>query len=173
MRKLPAILLLTIYLLTQVAPVCWYLYKPLSHAWFAMLQKNNKNDHLLTITIPKNELEVLENEEGEIVMDGVLYDVEQAVVTGNDITLHLEKDEGETKWKDHYSKLNSLLHKQTHSKTATASKTPGIFLVFFYSKQKDKDLFIYNTKAAGYFPGAMQNYISPYPGLISPPPKAS
>ncbi len=138
-----------------------------------MLQKNNKNDHLLTITIPKNELEELENEEGEIVMDGVLYDIEQAVVTGNDITLHLEKDEGETKWKDHYSKLNSLLHKQTHSKTATASKAPGIFLVFFYSKQKDKDLFIYNTKAAGYFPGAMQNYISPYPGLISPPPKAS
>jgi hypothetical protein len=173
MKKLPAILLLTIYLLTQVASVCWYAYKPLSHAWFAMLQKDNKNDQLLTITIHKNELEELENEEGEIVIDGVLYDIEQLVVTGNDITLHLEKDEGETKWKDHYSKINSLLHKQNHSKTATASKAPGIFLVFFYSKQNDKDLLIYNTKTNNYYPGTIQNHISPYPGLISPPPKAS
>ena len=65
------------------------------------------------------------------VIDGVLYDIEQSVVTGNSITLHLQKDEGETKWKDHYSKLNSLLHKQKNSKTATASKASGIFLVFF------------------------------------------
>lgn len=166
--------MLAIYLCTQAASVGWYLYQPIAHAWFAMLQQATAKDEetsLLVLTIQKDQLAILENEDGEVTIDGTLYDIEHAATKGDQIKLWLQKDQGETNWKDHYSHLNNLLHKNKAARPVTTGKAHTIFFAFFHNR--------YNAKLPGlhlelthcYHSFSSPVYHAPQQELLIPPPK--
>ena len=160
-------------MLTQVGTIGWYYCQPLAHTYFLQLQHSIKDENdLITISIDKKKLTALKNEEGEIVIDGVLYDVEKSVSKENAVELQLKKDRKETQWNNHYITINKLLHKQPSGKApAAAGKAPNLFFPFFYSKESGKDPWLVKDHAKEYLNLSINYYSCPVIGLVTPPPQ--
>ena len=140
MKKLPALLLFSVYLLTQAASPCWYIVRQLSHQFFAVIQLAAvPQDELLQLTVGKEKLKQLQNEEGEIILNGIQYDIEHTVINGDNHVLYLKQDIKETQWNKHYTALSKLLHRHTNPKDKDHLKTRGIFFAFFYEAKTSKD----------------------------------
>lgn len=175
MRKTAAFFLLCIYVLVQVVSVGWDFYKPLAHSYFlqqSRLDQAEGTKGLITINIDREKLNELKNEEGEIVIDGVLYDVEMAVSSGAMIKLLLKRDSKETNWNGHYNKIASLLHKNPSGKMATPAKTSFALLPLFYCKDAGTGIclvkYLHKTSphlSAHFLPG-------PTNDLVTPPPRS-
>src|SRR5882724_4367699 len=137
MRKTAAFFLLGVYVITQTVSVCWYFYKSFAHAYFVEQSRYtaNDNEEHINITIDYNKLKELKNEDGEIIIDGILYDVERSVASGNMIQLSLKKDSDETDWNAHYKKVTNLLYKHIGDRHAARGKTSFTLLPLFCCKE--------------------------------------
>ena len=170
MRKTAAFFLLCTYLLLQAASVCWYFYKPLAHAYFLELSKTGSDKDLVSISIDQNQLDELKNEEDEIVIDGVLYDVESSVTSGNRITLLLKKDIKESNWDIHYKKMANLLHKHAAGKHAGSGKIPFSLIPLFFCKETNTNpcfiKYLHNLTlqlSADFYSGPVKELVTPPP----------
>ena len=172
MKQSSAVLLFVIYLFTQAAAPCWYITQQLSHHFFAVLQQfEQSGDRLVTVSMDTSALSKLQTEEGEIMLDGILYDIENTVTSGSNKILYLKKDWKETQWQRHTASLNKLLHKQTHPKNWGHLRIRGMFIAFFYERTAFKEAAFYLKKEKKYVVYFINKYTPPYPGLSSPPPK--
>jgi hypothetical protein len=170
MKKLPSILLLLVYLASQFGALSWYICKPVAHIYFSWIQQHNKED-LISINIDLQQYNELKNEEHEIMIAGILYDVEEAALNGTTITLSLKKDGKETKWDNHYNTFSKLLHKHSAGKQATAGKTFNIFLPLFHSKEAGLTFPPGKYLSQKHCNLSTSYHPSPLIGLITPPPK--
>lgn len=173
MKKTAALLLLSVYIIIQAVTVCWHFYKPLMHSYFLQQAQDNTaagNNALVSITIDKDELNQLRNNEGEIVIDEVLYDIETTVATGNMLQVVLKRDSDETDWNDHYKKITNLLYKHIGERHATSGKTFFTLLPLFCYKETTTNLYlvrylhkISQRTSALFFPGPVKELITPPP----------
>jgi len=174
MRKTAAIFLLCVYVLIQAVSVCWYFYKPLAHSYFRQQSVNSLVDErngLISITINRDKLDELKNEEGEIVINGVLYDVQLSAASGSMIKLLLKKDSDETNWNIHYKKINNLLYKHAGGRhTASGNISLSLFPLFHCKETITNLCFVqYLHKQQGY---ASTNFSAgPVKELVTPPPR--
>jgi len=172
MKKFSALLLLLIYLASQFGMISWHICKPVAHAWFSWIQQHHNKEDLILFPIDQQEYNKIKNEENEIMIAGVLYDVEQSTSKGPTVELLLKRDGRETKWNNHYNSFSKLLHKQSAGKPATAGKTFNIFLPLFHAKEtgltfpSEKDLSEKHCNLSTSY------HSSPLIGLITPPPKS-
>ena len=143
MKKTAAFFLLFVYILIQAASVCWHFYKPIAHAYFLQQSKDEDNG-LSSLTIDHNKLGELKNEDGEVVIDGILYDVEMSVSSGSMVKLLLKKDSKETDWNTHYKKITNILHTHTDDRHATQGKISFSLIPLFYCKAITTDLCFVN-----------------------------
>ena len=172
MKHTAAVLLFSVYLFAQATAPCWYLIEQLSHHFFALLQQlEQPGETTVIVNIDTSALNKLQNEEDEIMLNGMLYDIEHTVTSGRNKILYLKQDLKETIWQQHTSSLNKLLHKQTHPKSAGQFRIRGIFIAFFFERTTFKDADFYLKSEKNYAVCFINNYIPPYPGLSSPPPK--
>ena len=174
MRKAVAIFFLCIYVLLQAGPVGWYLYKPLAHAYFLQQSRDiavNDTQKLITLTLGRDKLNALKNGENEIVMDGVLYDVESSASSGDMITVLLKKDSKETNWNDHYKNLTRLLHKNTGGAPLAAGKISFTLLPLFYCREISRDTYLvkYLHKISRHL--SAPHYPAPFNDILTPPPR--
>jgi hypothetical protein len=170
MKKLSAILLLFVYLATQFGAVSWRFFKPVTHACFSWIQQHNKED-LIIINIDQHQYNKLKNDENEIIIAGIFYDVERSVLNGSTIELSLKKDDKETKWDNHYNTFSKLLHKQSADKPATTSKTFNLFIPLFHSKEPGLTFPPGKCLSEKHYNLSTSYHPSPLIGLIAPPPQ--
>ncbi len=171
MRKTAAFFLLGVYMLIQMASICWHYYKPLAHAYF-LAEQLKKNGELMSISIEQTKLAELKNEEGELVIDGDLYDVESSTVSGNTVKLVLKKDSDETDWSIHYKKIASLLHKHQNGGHTTQGKTTFSILPLYYCTAPTVDLRLLQYRYKIPWPVAACFYPSPVKEMSTPPPRS-
>ena len=175
MKKRAAKLLLSVFLLTQLSSLCWYLYKPVSHMWFETMHEMKhawpgNQTKLISLTINLAALKELQNDEDEITIDGMLYDIDHSVIRGNKITLYLESDAEETRSNDQYAQLTKQLHKCPGATTATSSHYRIAFFALFFSKQNTTTLGQVATKKK-YNTQPLQTYNDHFLCIINPPPE--
>ena len=127
MKKVSAILLLGIYLFTQLGAIAWYYYKPIAHTYF----KNLESKELVSLTIGESKLKELQAGDNELKIDGILYDVEELTITNAMAHLILKKDKAETNWDNHYQSISNLLQKHSKDKSPVTEKIPDIFFAFY------------------------------------------
>jgi hypothetical protein len=172
-KRPAAIFLFTIYLLTQAAAPCWFVVQQLSHSFFSVVQQfKQSGEPLIALNIEASAFNKLQKEEGEIMLDGMLYDIEYTVTSGSKKILYLKKDTRETQWQQHGVSLSKLLHKQSHSKNTGLLRIRGMFIAFFYERPTLKGPGTYLEIENSYAVHFINNYIPPYPGISSPPPKS-
>ncbi|MBI1781976.1 MAG: hypothetical protein HYR66_11500 [Sphingobacteriales bacterium] len=176
MKKLSAILLLCVYFLTQIGAVAWYYYKPIAHTYFSRLQReifNADRNEATILTFDKEKFQQLKNDDDEIVINGVLYDVEDIISNGNKVIVTLQKDKAETDWTDHYQKLTSHLDKNSKSKTPHTGKAAPTFISLYQSRETKQDFVFDITTQHKYSAYLNTCYNAPVIGLLSPPPKVA
>ncbi|MEO8770836.1 MAG: hypothetical protein ABI402_12140 [Ferruginibacter sp.] len=176
MKNISAKLLLTVFLLTQLLSLCWYLYKPLSHAWFETIHEikhawTGNQNKIITITFDRSEFQKLQSEDDEIVIDGMRYDIERSVIKGNKITLSLEYDFAETQSDHHFDQLGKQLQKYPGTASTTNSVNRNAFFVFFFSKPPITNHFEIAVSKKNYRGIIDNNYSEYFPGCINPPPE--
>jgi len=172
MRKMAAFILLCIYVLIQAASVCWYFYKPLAHAYFIEKSKENTEDRdLISITIDHDKLASLKNEEGEIIIDGVLYDIENAVSSGNKIELLLKKDSEETDWDIEYKKIANVLQKNKGGGYSNLAKASFSILSLYYCSETTTNLYLVKPLPKPLQRVSARFYPWPVKEMVTPPPK--
>lgn len=174
MNKPAAFFLLGVYILIQTASIGWYLYKPLAHAYYHQQSEEvsaaGKNN-LLSITIDNKELGKIKNDDGEIVIDGVMYDIEKSVISGNKTKLLLERDNDETNWNINYSALTNQLQKKTGNECTGRGKIFFSLIPLFYQRGTARDFYI--VKERPKIPGHNASVFYPWPiaEMITPPPR--
>jgi hypothetical protein len=176
MKKLSAILLLCVYFLTQIGAVAWYYYKPIAHTYFSKLQQqlfNSGSREETVLTLDKEQFQQLKNDDDEIVIDGVLYDIEKLSKKDNLITVTIQKDKEETDWSEHYQKITNHLHKSSKSKSPITGKASSVFVSLYQSKEIKQDFNSYINQQRKYSAYISTCYLSPVIGLLSPPPEFS
>jgi len=171
MKKVSAILFFFVYLVTQFGSFSVYICKPIAHIYYSWIQQHNNEEDLITININQQQFDELKNEENEIMIAGVLYDVEQSTSKGSTIELLLKRDGRETKWNNHYNTFSKLLHKQSAGKHATAGKTFNKFLPLFHSKESGFTFLSGKYLSEKHCNLSTSYHPSPLIGLITPPPK--
>ncbi len=176
MTKRAAKLLLSVFLLTQVSSLCWNLYKPLSHLWFETIHEIRHEwfgdqTTLISITIDRATLKELQNDDDEITIGGMLYDIDHAAAKGNKITLFLECDVEETRSNAQYAQLNKQLHKNTATATVPAYRIA--FFAFFFSKQIATTIPVPVAAKKKYNALPQQTYSDHFLSIINPPPEVS
>ena len=128
------------------------------------------NNNMVSITIDKEELDQLKNDEGEIIIDNVLYDIERSVAAGNMLQVSLKRDSDETDWNDHYKKTTNLLYKHIGDRHTTSGKMSFTLFPLFYSKETITSLClvkylhkIWQRTPAHFSPGPVKELITPPP----------
>ncbi|MGE5108739.1 MAG: hypothetical protein ACM3H8_14440 [Sphingobacteriales bacterium] len=178
MKKLSAILLLSVYALTQIGSIAWYYYKPIAHAYFSHLQQlrntsGKQGSDLISIFIDKNRFAELKRENKEIVFDGFLYDIKETVIENDIVHLLLKKDKAETKWTNHYQSISNLLNKHSNSKSPGTVKTSAIFLVLYHPNESKINFGLLTEIQLKHIAVSTNQYSSPIISLLSPPPKVA
>jgi hypothetical protein len=174
MKKTAAIFLLCVYVLIQVVAVCWHFYQPLAHAFFLnQLNHDPKGEpaQLLSITIDHTALDSLKNEDDEIVINGILYDVERSVSCGTTMKLFLKKDADETDWNIHYKKITSLLYKHSGNRHTTAGKIPVIMFPLFCCRETTACTRMVKFLRKMPKPTVTHFLSAPVKDLVTPPPR--
>jgi hypothetical protein len=119
MRKLLIIFLLAVYCITQTGVLAWYYGKSLIHSVSSNWQNikttidNNSGLSHIKLDIATYRAKV---KDGEISLNGTLYDIAKTSVSGKTIYLTLEKDEVETYLLKQYNQLTNWLKKHHPSK---------------------------------------------------------
>lgn len=167
MKKLSAILLLCIYLFTQLGAIAWYYYKPIAHAYF----KNLRNKDLFSLIIRENKLKELEAGDNEIKIDGVLYDVEEMTIKNETAHLVLKQDKAETNWTNHYQSISNLLQKHSKDKSPSTEKIPNVFFAFYSAIETRATLSVGNNITQIHTPFIDSIYSSPILESLSLPPE--
>jgi hypothetical protein len=171
MKRLSALLLLFVYLASQFGAAYWYICKPVAHIYFSWIQEHSNKEAFTVINISHHEYHQLKKDDDEIMIGGMLYDVEETEMDGTMIKLFLKKDTKETRWDNHYSTVSKLLHKHASSKQTTAGKGFNIFIPLFHSKETGlictMEKFIFQK----HIHLSNNCYLQPSIGLITPPPK--
>lgn len=171
MKKLSAILLLFVYLVTQFGALCLYICKPVAHIYYSWIQQHDNKEDLITININQQQFNKIKTDDNEIMIAGILYDVEGLVSNGSIIQLTLKRDSRETTWHNHYNTFSKLLHKQSAGKHATAGKTFNMFLPLFHSKEPGLTFLHGKYLSEKHCNLSTSYHPSPLIGLITPPPK--
>jgi hypothetical protein len=170
MKKKSALLLLLIYLSAQFGAAVWQVCRPVAHIYFAWIQEQN-NEDLISRNIDLQEYNELKTGDGEIMIAGMLYDVEEAKLNGSTIELSLKKDSKETRWGNQYKTLSKLLCHQSADKQTTAAKTLYAFIPLFHSQEPETTFSPEKNHPEKNYNFSACYHPSPLIGLITPPPK--
>jgi hypothetical protein len=168
MKKLSALLVLVVYLASQFGAAYWYICKPVAHIYFSWIQQHNNKEALTVINMSHHEYSQLKKDDDEIIIGGMLYDVEETEMNGTMIKLFLKKDTNETRWDHHYSTVSKLLHTHSDNKQTTAAKA---FIPLFHSKETVFICIQEKIITEKHFNFSASYHRSPSIGLITPPPK--
>lgn len=106
MRKLNTIILIALYFSIQVGAVAWDYYKPVLHlVCNRLMQHSHESGKLVTIKTDRTTFNHCLQEDDELLWQGVLYDIENTTVNGNQVIALVEKDEAENKWTGIYNSI--------------------------------------------------------------------
>jgi hypothetical protein len=102
MKKLVVILLLSIYACTQLGPSFWYYYKPMIRMMASARQRIRsalrENEDLVHIETGLQQFKKMRQGRHEILINGLLHDIEKISIEGDLVKLVVRKDEEETSW---------------------------------------------------------------------------
>ena len=173
MKKIASIILLGFYLFIQFSWVFNSAYKYVAHTYFVQqsLQKSiaSAND-LCNIIIDGSKIDSLKNDDGEIIIDCLMYDIVSSQQMGTKIKLLLKKDTKETIWSIQYNKISDFLHRHKPVSDTALQRLSFTILPFIQSTESstllqpilhvNKKFFVYTTCLVP----------KPIKKLVAPPP---
>lgn len=119
MRKASVVILLLVYVAFQAGTLSWYFYKPIIHAicysQVRIRSGNHRNDPELEIKTDITTFLHAKQDDRELLWQGVLYDISDMKVNGNEVLLKVDKDSRETKWMELYNNIQKQLTKDNGS----------------------------------------------------------
>lgn len=120
MKKPGLIILLLLYIFTQLGTITWYYYQPFLHTICYIRFRlssagNDENEFIIKTTSAA--FKKAKQDDSEIVWKGTYYDIKKVEVNGNEITITAEKDNMETKWLYLYHSIREQLAKNRSPNT--------------------------------------------------------
>ena len=157
----------------QTASVGLDFYKTLAHAYFllqAFTNPETDNSKFITITVNKDKFSKLKKDDDEVMIDGVLYDIKNAIDIGGKTKLLLKSDEDETNWNIHYAESDNKFQKEGKSHTAQG-KSSISFIPLYYNKETIREFHIISNlqKVLHHTAGS---YSWPVSEMNTPPPRS-
>lgn len=112
MRKLKAVILLSLFAGIQVGILAWYCYRPVLHAvCYQLFQYHGASENhevganhetaanrVEQMKLSQAGLRAARSDDGELSINGELYDIIKTVVRGDSVLLTVEKDITENRW---------------------------------------------------------------------------
>ncbi len=114
MKRPGLIILLLLYIFTQLGVITWYHYQPLLHAIcymrFHFSSRENDENEFIIKTNPAG-FKKAKQDDNEILWNGIYYDIKKVEIKGNEIAVTAEKDITETKWVHLYHSIHEQIRK--------------------------------------------------------------
>jgi hypothetical protein len=159
MRKLNIILLLSLYACIQLAAIAWDYYKPVLHfVCYRLLRKDQEEGKSIIIKTDYSTYKNSVEDDHEISWQGLLYDIKDISVTGNTVTLFVEKDDTENKWMELYDSISQhIATGKSHRSPIYITRYQWLFKLYMPSNTKEPansigDIVPNNCYHIGYFP---------------------
>jgi len=140
MRNLAVIGLLLIYTTSQVGSIMIYYYRPVIHAIsFYRQQRRIRKEEAgvrdITLSI-KNYREYLQ-EDGEVLLNGILHDIRKVVYKDDVVQLQLLEDKNETKWMKTFACFANDLQKQDGRQQKQGQIWNWLFKIYPFEPETD------------------------------------
>ena len=178
MKKLLVILLLSVYACTQLGPSLWFYYKPMIRMMASARQRIRsalrENEDLVHIETDMQQFKKMRQGRHEILLNGLLHDIEKISIEGDRVKLVVRKDAEETSWLRFHESVSKWIKKSPRQSQASVPIAKWL-LNIYCSVQGKIASDIHYTPSFNSFPGIVfiKLPISPFlPGPGQPPDNA-